>query len=80
MVRAAPPISSESSSVEQTTFGGEPALAWTATCSDGYDVNKLATRHGTRGYMILLASPTANDDAENRRVFESIRRSFHFTR
>jgi hypothetical protein len=80
MVRAAPPVCSESSSVEQTTFGGEPALAWTATCSDGYDVNKLATLHGKRGYMILLASPTANDDAADRRVFASIRRSFRFTR
>jgi hypothetical protein len=30
--------------------------------------------------MILLASPTANDDAEDRHIFESIRRSFRFTR
>ena len=80
MVRAAPPVCSESSSVEQTTLGGEPALAWTATCSDGYDVNKLATLHGQCGYMILLASPTANDDAADRRIFASIRRSFRFTR
>ena len=80
MVRAAPAVCSESSSVEETTLGGEPALAWTATCSDGYDVNKLAALHGKRGYMILLASLTANDDAEDRRIFESIRRSFRFTR
>jgi hypothetical protein len=80
MVRAAPAVCSESSSVEETTLAGEPALAWTATCSDGYDVNKLAALHGTRGYMILLASPTANDNAEDRRTFESIRRSFRFTR
>jgi hypothetical protein len=78
MVRAAPPISSESSSARQTTLGGEPALAWTSTASDGYHVNKLATLHGTRGY-IFLASPTANDDAQNRRTFESIRRSFRFS-
>jgi hypothetical protein len=78
MVRAAPPISTESSSARQTTLGGEPALAWTSTASDGYHVNKLATLHGTRGYMIFLASPTANDDAQNRRAFESIRRSFRF--
>jgi hypothetical protein len=80
MVRAAPPFCSESSSAEQTTLGGEPALAWTATCSDGYHVNKLAALHGTRGYMILLASPKANDIAENRGVFESTLRSFRFTR
>jgi hypothetical protein len=49
MVRAAPPVCSESSSVEQTTFGGEPALAWTAACSDGCAVNKLAALHATRG-------------------------------
>jgi hypothetical protein len=80
MVRAAPAFCSESSSVKQTTLGAEPALAWTAACSDGYHVHKMATVHGTRGEMILLASPATNDDAENRRVFESIRRSFRFTR
>jgi hypothetical protein len=34
MVRAAPPACSDSSSAERTTLGGEPALVWTATCSD----------------------------------------------
>lgn len=77
MVRAAPPICSESSSVEETTLGGEPALAWIATCSDG-DAIKLAALHGARGYMIFLDSPTAKD-AEDRRIFESIRNSFRFT-
>jgi hypothetical protein len=80
MVRGAPAVCSESSSVKQTTLGAEPALAWTATCSDGYHVHKLATVHGTRGDMILLASPATSDDAENGRIFESIRRSFRFTR
>jgi hypothetical protein len=67
-------------SVEHTTLGGEPAVAWTAACSDGYNVNKIAAVHATRGYMILLPSPTANGRAKDRRVFESIRRSFRFTR
>ena len=80
MVRAAPPACSDSSSAEKTTLGGEPALTWTATCSDGYDVDKLATLHRTRGYMVLLASPTANNKAQDGRIFESIRRSFRFTR
>jgi hypothetical protein len=80
MVRAAPSVCSDSPAAEQTTLGGEPALAWTASCTDGYSTHKLAALHGKHGYMILLASPTASDDAENRRVFESIRRSFHFTR
>jgi hypothetical protein len=79
MVRAAPTVCAESSSVEKTTLGGEPALSWTANCSDGYDVNKVAALHGARGFMILLASPTADNHAGNRRVFESIRRSFRFS-
>ena len=80
MVRAAPPFCSESSSAEHTTLGGEPALAWTAACSDGYHVNKIAALHAGRGYMIMLPSPTANGTTKDRRIFESIRRSFRFTR
>jgi hypothetical protein len=80
MVRATPSICPVSSSVEQTTLGGEPALAWTTKCGDGYDVNKLATLHGKRGFMMLFASPTAKHKAEDRRIFESIRRSFRYTR
>ena len=80
MVRAAPPVCSESSPAKPTTLDGEPGLAWTARCSDGYDVNKLAALHGTRGYILLLASPTANNNAADRQIFESIRRSFRFTR
>jgi len=79
MVRAAPSVCSESSSARPTTLDGEPGLAWTARCSDGYHVNKLAAVHGTRGYIILLAS-TANNHAEDQQIFESIRRSFRFTR
>lgn len=79
MVRAAPSVCSESSSTEKTTLGGEPALAWTSTCDDGYDVNKLAALHGRRGYMIFLPSKATNDNVEDRRIFESVRRSFRFT-
>jgi hypothetical protein len=77
MVRAAPPVCSESPSVEETSLGGEPALAWIATCSDG-DAIKLAALHGRRGYIIFLDSQTAKD-AEDRSIFESIRNSFRFT-
>lgn len=80
MVRGASSSCSESSSVEQTTLAGEPALAWTARCSDGYNVAKLATVRGKRGFMILLASPTAKRKTQDRLIFESIRRSFRFTR
>jgi hypothetical protein len=80
MIRAAPAICSESPSATKTTLDGEPALAWTNTCSDGYNANKIAAAHGTRGYIILLASPAGISHAENRRTFDSIRRSFHFAR
>jgi hypothetical protein len=80
MVRAAPTVCAESPSAEATAIGGEPALTWTATCSDGYHVNKLVALHETRGYIILLASPIGHDRGDTRRIFESIRRSFRFTR
>jgi hypothetical protein len=79
MVRAAPPVCSDSSSARTTTLAGEPALTWTSTCSDGYDVIKLAALHGDRGYMMFLPSKAANDDAVDRSTFELIRRSFRFT-
>lgn len=80
VVRAAPDVCTDSKSAQKTTLGGEPALMWTAKCSDGFDVTKLAARHGTRGYVILLGSAAGNDPAVDRSVFESMRQSFHFTR
>jgi hypothetical protein len=77
MVRAAPPVCSEAPSVETTTLGGEPALTWLATCSDG-DALKLAAVHEGRGYIVFMDSPTAKD-ADDRRIFDSIRNSFSFT-
>jgi len=79
MVRGTAGSCAESPTTEATTLGGEPALAWTATCTDGFDVNKLATVHAGRGYVMYLPSTTANDDAEDRRIFEGIRTSFRFT-
>jgi hypothetical protein len=79
MVRAAPSVCSDSLIDRRTTLGGEPALAWTAKCSDGFDVNKLAALHGGRGYMVFLPSNASNADVADKRVFESIRRSFRFT-
>jgi len=79
MVRAAPDFCTESSTARRTTLGGEPALAWTAACSDGYKVNKIAALHGGRGYMVFLPSPTGTSAAGDRPMFESIRRSFRFT-
>jgi hypothetical protein len=80
MVRAAPDGCTDPSTARRTSLGGEPALAWTSTCVEGYKVkvDKIAALHRGRGYILLLPSPTANGGAENRRVFESIRRSFRF--
>ena len=80
MVRGTSPLCEESQTTESTMLGGEPALAWTAKCSDGYDVNKLAALHGHRGFVMYLPSDTANSDTEDRRVFEEIRTSLRFTR
>jgi len=65
-------------SVETTTLGGEPALEWKGQCTDA-DVNKIVALHDGRGYVIYMPSATANDDAEDQRIFEAIRQSFHFT-
>jgi hypothetical protein len=70
-----------SSSAARTSLGGEPALAWTAACRDGYHLDNLVALHGTHGYILFLASPTPGSTAaDSRRIFESIRRSFGFTR
>jgi hypothetical protein len=63
----------------ETTIGGEPALIWTANCSDGFDAVMLAALHGDRGYVVYLPSATANDDAEDQSIFDGIRQSFRFT-
>jgi hypothetical protein len=79
MVRGTSNVCSESPSAETTTLGGEPALVWTVKCSDGYDMIHLATLHGDRGYVFYMPSATANDDADDQRIFEGIRQSFRFT-
>jgi hypothetical protein len=79
MVRGTPDVCTESSPPGKTTMGGEPAVAWTVKCSDGYDGNLLAVLHGKRGYFFYMPSATANDDAEDRRIFDKARQSFRFT-
>jgi hypothetical protein len=79
MVRATPKECEQSSPTKTTTAGGEPTLAWTVKCSDGFDANNLAVVHGQRGYIIYMPSATANDDAQDRSIFEGIRKSFRFT-
>jgi hypothetical protein len=75
-----PHTCSASSSAAQTSLGGERGLAWTATCIDGCDLNKLGALHGTHGYIILLCNWRPENAAKRRRLFESVRPSFHFTR
>src|SRR5262249_680207 len=79
MIRGDPtPCSRAPSAETTTTLGGEPALAWTVKCSDGFNATQVAALHGDRGYVFYLAS-TANDDAQDRQIFEGIRQSFRFT-
>ncbi len=78
MVAAAPSGCSESPSVEKTTLGGEPALAWATVCEGDANVYKVAALHGNRGYIFFLASDIAIDKTADRRTFDSIRRSFRF--
>jgi hypothetical protein len=78
MVRAAPSVCTQSPSAARTTLGGEPALTWKQSCTDGFDVIKLAALHGARGYIVFIASKSANTNAADQRIFESIRRSFRF--
>ena len=75
-----PHTCTESSPAAQTSVGGGSGLAWTATCIDGCDLNDLASLHGTHAYIILLCNWRPTNAAESRRIFESIRRSFRFTR
>jgi hypothetical protein len=79
VARGTPKVCSQSPSAETTTLGGEPAVAWTVKCSDGFDGIQLAALHGDRGYVVYMPSATANDDAEDRQIFEGFRQSFRFT-
>ena len=79
MVRGTPSECSPPASEETTTLGGERAVVWTVKCSDGFDAIHLAALHGDRGYIFYLGSATANDDAQDRQIFEGFRQSFRFT-
>jgi hypothetical protein len=60
------------------TLGGEPALSWTTTCGDVHPT-KIAALHGGRGYIAIFELSGADETAADRRILESIRRSFRFT-
>ena len=78
MVALAPDVCHESEAATAVTIGGEHALEWTASCSDGYHVIKLAALHSGRGYVVLFASPIADNLAANRTAFDSLMSSFEY--
>jgi hypothetical protein len=78
MVELAPGVCDESPAATRVTIGGEDALEWTASCSDGFKVIKLAALHGGRGYVVLLASPTSDGLAANQAAFDSLMSSFEY--
>jgi hypothetical protein len=78
MVELAPSVCHDSAAAAEATLGGEDALAWTAACSDGYSVIKLAALHGGRGYVVLFASPSSDGLADNQTAFDSLMSSFEY--
>jgi hypothetical protein len=78
MVKLAPDVCQDSAAARKVTIGGGDALEWTASCSDGYEVIKLAALHGGRGYVVLFASPSSDGLADNQTAFDSLMRSFEY--
>lgn len=61
-----------------STLAGSRARVHTVSCSDGYRVFVATALHGRRGYMLLVASPTALSRAADLHAFDAARRSFRF--
>jgi hypothetical protein len=78
IVELAPTVCHDSAAATEVTIGGEDALEWTASCSDGYNVIKLAALHGGRGYVVLFASATSDGLADNQTAFDSLMSSFKY--
>jgi hypothetical protein len=78
IVKLAPPVCDESEAATKVKIGGEDALEWTASCSDGFHVIKLAALHGGRGYVVLFASPSSDALADNQTAFDSLMSSFEY--
>jgi hypothetical protein len=77
LVELAPAVCLDSQAATKVTIGGEDALEWTASCSDGYNVIKLAALHGGRGYVVLFAS-SSDGLADNQTAFDSLMSSFEY--
>lgn len=78
IVELAPAFCHDSEAATEVSIGGENALEWTASCSDGFNVIKLAALHGGRGYVVLLASPSSDGLADNQTAFDSLMSSFEY--
>jgi hypothetical protein len=78
MVELAPDVCQDSEAARRVTIGGGDALEWTASCSDGYQVIKLAALHSGRGYMVLFASPGGGGLADDQTAFDSLMSSFEY--
>lgn len=64
-----------------STLGGAPALSFEGRCSGAaHDFVMAATVRGGRAYLLALVSPSSYSGASDRRVFETVRRSFRFVR
>ena len=73
-----PGLCPDAQTAKKVTLGGEPALVWTAKCPDLNPV-RIAVIHGTRGYFGIIVPEGARIDAADRRVYDPILESFHFT-
>jgi hypothetical protein len=78
LVELAPTVCHDSEAATAVTIGGEDALEWTSSCSDGYNGILLAALHGGRGYFVLLASLTSERLADNQTAFDSLMNSFEY--
>jgi len=78
IVELAPDVCHASEAATNVTISGADALEWTASCSDGYNVIKVAALRGGRGYVVLLASPSTDVLADNQAAFDSLMSSFKY--
>jgi hypothetical protein len=66
--------------MSNTSLAGASTRIVTWLCSDGYRVLALTALHARRGYVMLMASPTALSRASDLHAFDAARRSFRFPR
>jgi hypothetical protein len=79
VIAATPASCTNDGSFEQSSLDNERALVWTETCGGSEALIKLAALHQGDGYVVGLLSPARRNKAAERQLFDSTRRSFHFT-